>query len=39
VIESVILSLCAEYADEIVIDQDALAKATGIKEIGANWNY
>ena len=39
VIESVILSLCAEYADEIVIDQNALAKATGIKEIGANWNY
>jgi hypothetical protein len=39
VIESVISSLCAEYADEIVIDQEALAKATGIKEIGANWNY
>ena len=39
VIESVILSICGEYADQIVIDQSVLDKSRGIKEIAANWNY
>ena len=39
VMETVISALIAEYADQIVINEDVLAKATGIKEIGTNWNY
>ncbi len=39
VIESILLSLCAEYADDIVVDEAVLASTKSMKEIGANWNY
>ena len=39
VVEAVLQAMIAEHADKIVINEDVLAKATGIKTIGANWNY
>lgn len=37
--ETVIAALCQDYMNQIEIDEEALATVTGIKEIGANWNY
>ena len=39
VTESIILKLCEEYADQVVIDNEVLSEAASMKEIGANWNY
>ena len=39
VIESIIVKLCEEYVDQVVVDEDVLAKASDMKNIGTNWNY
>jgi hypothetical protein len=39
VMDSMIRTLCEPYEDQIVIDQDVLAGATSMKDIGVNWNY
>ena len=39
VMDSMIRTMCQEYEDQIVIDEDVLASAMSMKEIGSNWNY
>lgn len=39
VVESIVAKLCEEYMDQIVVDESVLAKASDMKNIGANWNY
>ena len=39
VVASIVVKLCEEHMDRIVVDEDVLAKASDMKSIGANWNY